>query len=139
MQIPSSEWFIKYLGRPYIQTSYDCAEFVRDVYKKEFDFDAPITSEKSLSEARHTELIELGMKTQVDEVPIDEAREGDLLVMRVGRFKHLGILCFANGVLSVVHNSRVYGGVVCQRVAQLSRLDSPFKLVGAYRFDQNNL
>lgn len=124
-------WSDRYLGRPYIEGEYDCAELCRQVLYAEFGRMVAIPVERGT--------IPHGLSAQIAAHRDDlarrtlEPREGDGVLMRGrGRVNHLGIFCRIDGEPWVLHAHKGAGQVVRSRVRDLAGQGLPVE--GYYRW-----
>lgn len=118
-----AHWAEKYIGRPYICGTADCAHALALVRKEVFNEIVPTDIEverkaSALGRAgQMTDLVaEYGEKT-------DYPQEGDaVLMMCKGRPSHIGAYCIVNGEPSVLHAMQSAGMVVLHRIRDLERV-----------------
>lgn len=113
-----SHWAEKYVGKPYIEDEYDCAELAREVLRVDFGQEIKLPTERACGL--------LGLSRQIERMKADvailtiEPEEGDgVLMIARGRMDHIGIYCLINGVPYVLHNSRDAGHTCLHRVRDL--------------------
>lgn len=81
---------IKYMTeKRYIEGKYICWDFVRDVYKDMFNVELPeYPADEIQAEFKH----EVTSNIKNIKVPIEEAREGDVIVFSMFANQHAGVM-----------------------------------------------
>ncbi len=111
-------WAERYVGKPYIEDDYDCAELAREVLLIEFNQVIMLPTERAVGLRGLHNQIE-NMKADVA-IKTDHPVEGDgVLMLAKGRLDHIGIYCLINGVVYVLHNSRDAGHTCLHRMRDL--------------------
>lgn len=106
-------WSDKYLGLPYVEGSFDCADLARLVQKEVFGRDVAIPGSRDYFGKRGSEKLQ-AMQGQIASelekgdvaVPVAEPQEGDaVLIFARGYLEHIGVYCTLNGEPYVLHAS----------------------------------
>lgn len=131
-------WTERYVGRPFVEGSFDCGELARTVQREVFGREVPLPSERWYAGKEGAERLR-AMAAQVEGTiaslaqRVPEPREGDLVMMYSGsRVMHAGIYCVLVAEPWVLHAAERMGQVVLTRVRELA--DKGYKLEGYWRW-----
>lgn len=115
-------WTDQYVGLPYINDEFDCVHLATKVQNEVFgkSIQIPVAREEHIFKL--SKQIEEHMNTYYEEVPKEEAQDGDLILMKCkGRLNHTGVYCVIDGVPYVLHNLRSIGSVALHRIRELDK------------------
>jgi hypothetical protein len=138
---PSVHWTSKYVGLPYTEGSFDCADLARLVQKEVFfrKIDIPASRDYSAIENASTSAKFRAMAAQIDRVKGDVAKavedpiEGDAVLLRSrGYHQHIGTVCWIAGEKWILHASDRSGQVTLQRERDL--MTKGYSVEGYYRW-----
>lgn len=125
----NKHWAISYVGLPY--SEYDCAELCVKVNLEQFN--------KTIKLPTHRPNDFRGLSTLIDDncddfaEKVDDIKEGDaILMIGRGRLNHIGIACFINKQLHVLHAMHNAGMAVLHNINALS--DLGLTVEGYYRW-----
>lgn len=113
-------WSARYVGRPYVPQSDDCAQLAADVQREIFGRDFALPAERPAGVREAAKLIE-----QVERdhgVRIDAPTEGCIVLMRRGKDArpwHVGVYFLQCGEGWVLHATQTSGQAIASRVRQL--------------------
>ena len=121
-------WAESYVGRPYDDERADCAILVRDVLRDHFGVHVDLPSDRDWRRKEPQEVADLG-RSAADRIEPDEAREGDLVLMRIVGDRrtlgsHIGVLTLINGQEWVLH-----------AIKQMGSLLTPVRHLGAFQLE----
>lgn len=120
-----------YVGRPYVDGSYDCGHFFVDVQHELFGraIDVPAVHSRG---RRHQE-VQINQVKNSEFVPLDAPEHGCAVLMVSADVWHIGTAIICDGVCWVLHNSRAMGGVALQKTRDLrgQRIEGFYKYVNA--------
>ena len=126
-----AHWSDRYIGRPYIAGTADCAWLAEQVACDVLGIHPglPASHEKSLrGQAEQLARLKDGYAVRVD-APIDAH---PVLFIARGRFYHVGAVALIGGEIWALHNDQSAGMVVCQRLRDMTRW--AFEFEGWYRW-----
>lgn len=113
-------WSDKFVGIPYIEGRYDCADMCAQVEKVIFDKDLVLPQHKPDTDGEASEMIDKGIEELA--VKTDRPKDGDLVLMRSsGKLNHLGVFFRIFATEYVIHNHRTIGAVIVNRISDLRR------------------
>ena len=128
-----THWSEKYIGRPWINGEFDCADLVREVVLEIRGIQVDLPADREWRGLEPQALIDLGESVAAaTATPID----GDCVLMKiVGNRRslgsHVGVFGAVEGSPWVLHANESFGAMFCP-VSHLPRLQ--FSLVGYYRW-----
>ncbi len=133
-----AHWSSAYVGRPFVEGSFDCGELARTVQREVFGREVALPSERWYAGKEGAERLR-AMSAQVGDClanlaePVGEPREGDLVMMYSGsRVMHAGIYCVLVAEPWVLHAAERMGQVVLTRLRELT--GKGYRLEGYYRW-----
>ena len=126
-------WAESYVGRPYVEGVFDCADLVVEVLREVFDREIRLPAHAVGVRARDAQIAALGGELAT---PSDEPREGDAVLMRAaGRTRalghHIGVWCEVTAEPHVLHCLAGIG--TCLHALRALRAHG-LELAGIYRW-----
>ena len=117
-----SHWSEKYIGRPYIEGQYDCAELAIEVARNEFGLNVELLTERAIGLRAQSEQINACQADFAD--PTDDPKDGDpVLMISRGRFSHIGVLSIIDGERWILHAMKNAGMVVLHQERNLKNIN----------------
>lgn len=120
-----AHWSSQYVGRPYIEGVFDCAELARIVQREVFHREVNIPSDRDYSDKQGAMKF-LHMRRQLERCTADAAtptetpEEGDAVLLNSrGFYQHIGVYCVVNGEPQVLHATDRADQVVLTKVREL--------------------
>lgn len=124
-------WSDKYIGRPYVAGSYDCAALAAEVAQAEFGRAVRLPQDRPTG--HFAQSAEIDALQDDYAVPVTDPQEGDPVLMKCrGRLSHIGVWCLIDGEPYILHAMRNAGHVVRHRLRDLARVNLDF--AGAYQW-----
>lgn len=133
----ASHWSDAYIGRPYVEGEFDCAELARLAQAEVFGRAIAMPSERvylGLDGAAKLRAMRDQLAACKDDygTPTDAPEDGDAALIRSrGRIDHVGIYCLIGGEAWVLH-AAPHCGVVRMRLRQLDLYG--YHLEGFYKW-----
>lgn len=125
----SKHWAVGYVGLPY--SEYDCAELCAKVSLEQFNKIINLPTSRPDSFRGLSTLIDDNCDNFADK--IIDVKEGDaILMIGRGRLNHIGIACFINKQLHVLHAMSNAGMAVLHNINALDNLG--LTVEGYYRW-----
>ncbi|MCW8923696.1 MAG: hypothetical protein OQK69_08720 [Gammaproteobacteria bacterium] len=114
-----AHWSAQFVGLPYEQL--DCAQLCVKVQKEIFNRDIELPADRADGLRGISQQITDLQADYAEPVPLPEEGDAVLMVGR-GRLNHIGICCFINNQLWVLHAMKNTGQTVLHRVPTLESL-----------------
>jgi hypothetical protein len=121
-----AHWSDRYVGRPYVEGSFDCGALAELVQREVFAKEIHLPSERRYVGKRDVERFQ-AMASQIaaEKVnfaePVTVPRDGDaVLLMARGYPQHIGVFCMLQGEPWVMHAADSCGQVVRCRIRDLA-------------------
>lgn len=132
--MPMAHWSERYIGLPYIEGGYNCAELVRQVRAEVFGHAVLYPAEQPTDYRGQARMLRDELPRHVVALgPTQAPADGDGVVLIArGYPEHIGIYCLINAEPYVLHNYIRGGMVVLHRVSDLPA--QAIKLEGVYRW-----
>lgn len=128
----TEHWSAQFVGRPYVEGSYDCAALLEDVQQNIFHRNVDFPKERKSHVILSAKTIDEHKDAYLEPIPAEEAQEGDVVLMvSRGRLSHIGVLAVIDGIRYVLHNLKSSGNVALHRVRDLDKY--ALTLEGFYR------
>lgn len=125
-----AHWSDGYVGLPYIADTFDCVHLVVRVQNEVFGKQITIPVQREEHVFKLSKQIEEHMETFYEEVPKEDAQDGDLVLMKcAGRLNHTGVYTVVGGVPYVLHNLRNLGSVAMHRLRDIEKYGIVFDSV----------
>lgn len=132
----NEHWSSQYIGRPYVDGTYDCAHLLADVQQNVFHRRVEFPIERADHIFLTARKIDEHKTHYLEPITEEEAQDGDVVLMVcLGRLSHIGVLAVIDGVRYVLHNLKSSGNVALHRIRDLERY--ALKLEGFYKCREN--
>lgn len=93
-------WSDKYIGIAYVKDKYDCGSLVEQVLREQYGVNVQMPSTRAASHLGRVDQL----NTQLANLKkVDVAKEGDVIYMRKGALRHVGIALWINNEAWVLH------------------------------------
>jgi hypothetical protein len=127
-------WSDKYIGRPYVVNTYDCAALAADIAKQEFGWEVFLPTDHGTTPLGQQRQFMRYTPLSAFPIPENEARDGDLVLMRGrGRLNHVGVFYRdTEHIAWVIHNANNVGSVIRTKCRCLGALG--YAIEGVYRW-----
>ena len=109
--------WVRYIGIPYTK-DYDCQDFVEEFVRNEFYADFALPRDDTL---RNYEVTSDTLdKYSTGFTKTDAPKDGDVVLLRIAGYLHVGVYLTHRGVPHVLHNTEG-AGVIMQRLRELEK------------------
>lgn len=125
----SRHWAEAYVGTPY--SEFDCAELCKKVHLEQFNNKLSLPTYRPSNLKKISGLISELQDDFAEKVSTPVEGDGVLMIGR-GRLNHIGIACYINGQLYVLHAMRNIGMAVLHNVNSLKNVG--IEIEGYYRW-----
>lgn len=122
-------WSQSYIGLPY--SEYDCAQLCIKVQSEQFNRKIDLPNYRPRDLKKISEIISDHKYDFADKIPNPIEGDGVLMIGK-GRLNHIGIVCFINNQLYILHAMRNAGISVLHHINSLS--SAGLKLEGYYKW-----
>lgn len=124
-------WSVRYLNRPYVAETGDCAAFAELVAREVLGITPALP--ECHEEAPRAQAAQIARAKADFADRVEEPVEGHpVLLISRGDLLHIGVMCQLAGEWWVLHADKSYGAVICQRLRAMTMID--YKLEGFYRW-----
>lgn len=121
-------WSDRYLGEPYLEGKFDCADFAVRVQREIFGRTVVLPSDHGSGPFGRTAVLSANQDDYLREIVGPE--DGCAILFKVvGRVQHMGVLCIIAGEMWVLHNQKGLG-VTRKRLREMASLG--YEVMGFY-------
>ncbi len=124
-------WSEKYMNRPYVPETGDCAAFAELVAREVLGIVPGLPGNHEDTLRSQAAQIASAKADFVDRINAPEEGHPVLLTSR-GDLFHIGVMCWVSGEWWVLHADKSFGAVIRQRLRVMTLVD--YKIEGFYRW-----
>jgi hypothetical protein len=127
--MPTVEQVNAFVGLPYEEGKFDCADLVALVQKRLYGRDVVLPGHRPQGAKTQAAAIRRNADELAVRIPREEATDGDVVLLTGGGHMHVGTLFYLSGMAYVLHNSFTAGQSLLQRLSAI-----PMNVEGFYRW-----